>query len=141
MRVTNIDTLSAYLDRLITERIKWFFFNKDGLKSKTKHQEKIILEIKSKIDSLLKEIIDKKEYNYLEEYRTFNEESISESLDELILNDINIGEADRARLEESLKENPNFNKMIVNEKRLRKANEGRARNKNFIDKFIKKLLK
>jgi len=55
----------------------------------------------------------------------------------LIRNDINIGEADRARLEETTKEVPNLERMIINEKRLRKANEGRARNKNKIDKLLK----
>jgi hypothetical protein len=32
---------------------------------------------------------------------------------------------------------PNLERMIINEKRLRKANEGRARNKNKIDKLLK----
>jgi len=41
MRVTNIDTLSNYLDRLITENIKLFFFKKD------KDIEKIGTEFKS----------------------------------------------------------------------------------------------
>ena len=31
MRITNLDTLSAMLDRLVTENIKKFFFEKDGL--------------------------------------------------------------------------------------------------------------
>ena len=46
MRITNIDTLSAYLDRLVTENIKLYFFNKDGLIEKANHQKKIIEEIK-----------------------------------------------------------------------------------------------
>ena len=61
-------------------------------------------------------------------------------LEELIHNDINIGEADRARLEETTKQIPNLDRMIINEKRLRKANEGRARNKNTIDEQFKNLI-
>lgn len=137
MRITNIDTLSAYLDRLITENIKLYFFTKDGLSEKIEHQKQIIFEIKEKISELFIEILEKNSYNYIEEHRTFNESSIIEELDELIQNDINIGEADRARLEETTKEVPNLDRMIVNEKRLRKANEGRARNKNKIDKLLK----
>ena len=83
---------------------------------------------------------ESKKYDYLGEERTFNEDSIVEELEELVINDINIGEADRARLEETKSENPNLEKMIVNEKRLRKANEGRARNKNKIDKILKSSL-
>ena len=85
-------------------------------------------------------MIDLKSYNYLGERRTFNESAIIEELEELIQNDINIGEADRARLEETTKDQPNLERMIVNEKRLRKANEGRSRNKNTIDEQFKKLI-
>ena len=42
MRVTNIDTLSAYFDRLITENIKLYFFEKDRLLEKVEHQRIII---------------------------------------------------------------------------------------------------
>ena len=137
MRVTNIDTLSAYLDRLITENIKLYFFNKDNLTDKVAHQKIVIDEIKKKISELFLDTFKRNSYNYIEEHRTFNESSIVEELEELIQNDINIGEADRARLAETTKEIPNLDRMIVNEKRLRKANEGRARNKNNIDKLFK----
>jgi hypothetical protein len=137
MKITNIDTLSALFDRLITERIKWFFFNKDNDQEKVNHQKVVVDEIKNKINNLLTESFESGHYDYLEEKRTFNEDSIVEELEELIINDINIGEADRARLEETKSKNPNLEKMIVNEKRLRKANEGRAGNKNKIDKILK----
>lgn len=140
MRLTNIDTLSNYFDRLITENIKLFFFRKDGDVKKAEHQELVIAEIKVRISELIQESINLKSYNYLGERRTFNESAIIEELEELIQNDINIGEADRARLEETTKEQPNLERMIVNEKRLRKANEGRSRNKNAIDEQFKKLI-
>ena len=141
MRLTNIDTLSNYFDRLITENIKLFFFRKDGDIKKAEHQEIVIAEIKVRISELIRESIDLKSYNYLGERRTFNESAIIEELEELIQNDINIGEADRARLEETTKDQPNLERMIVNEKRLRKANEGRSRNKNAIDEQFKKMVK
>lgn len=140
MRITNIDTLSAYFDRLITENIKLFFFKKDGLISKIKHQEELIKEIKIKISSLIDESLKNNSYIYKEEHRTFNENAIVEQLEELIQNDINIGEADRARLEETKKDEPNLQRMVTNEKRLRKANEGRAANKNNIDKLFKGII-
>jgi hypothetical protein len=140
MKITNIDTLSALFDRLITERIKWFFFNKDNNEKKVNHQKIVINEIKIKINNLLAESFESKRYDYLGEERTFNEDSIVEELEELVINDINIGEADRARLEETKSENPNLERMVVNEKRLRKANEGRARNKNKIDNILKSSL-
>lgn len=140
MRITNIDTLSAYFDRLITENIKLYFFNKDGLTEKASHQKNVIEEIKKKISELISDAVKSGKYTYMQEFRTFNESAIVESLEDLIINDINIGEADRARLEETTKENPNLDKMIVNEKRLRKANEGRSRNKNDIDNQFKQII-
>ena len=139
MRITNIDTLSAYLDRLITENIKLYFFEKDNLDEKASHQKLLIKEVKGKITELLVDSLENRSYIYLEEHRTFDENSIVEQLEELIRNDINIGEADRARLEETKKSKSNLERMVVNEKRLRKANEGRAANKNNIDRIFKRI--
>lgn len=138
--ITNIDTLSALFDRLITENIKLYFFQKDNLKEKSDHQLVVIQEIKSKIIDLLTDTYKNKKYDYLSEKRTFNESAIVESLEELIINDINIGESDRERLKQVQSENPSLEKMIVNEKRLRKSNEGRSRNKNEIDEKYKEII-
>ena len=48
MKVTNVDTLSAYFDRLISERIKLYHFeNRYVDKDKEiEHQRKVIKEIK-----------------------------------------------------------------------------------------------
>ena len=127
MRITNIDTLSSYLDRLITERIKRYFFNKENNTERVEHQDIIISEIKSRIGCLMEQCILEGGYDYIGEKRTFNENEISEELDDLIINDINIGESDRERLR----------LVTLNEKRLRKSNEGRAANKNNLDKMFK----
>ena len=63
MRITNLDTLSAMLDRLVTENIKKFFFEKDGLDDKVNHQVEVITELKEKISELFHECYDNKEYN------------------------------------------------------------------------------
>jgi|TARA_B100001939_G_scaffold332088_1_gene330761 hypothetical protein len=139
MRVTNIDTLSALFDRLITENIKKYFFKKDNKLEESKHQEIVISEVKNKITELFTEVFESGEYPHLSEKRTFDENAIVEELEELIFNDINIGEADRERLSQVNSDNPNIEKLIVNEKRLRKSNEGRAQNKNNIDKELGKI--
>ena len=53
MKITNIDTLSALFDRLITERIKWFFFIKDNNEEKVDHQKIVINEIKINMNALI----------------------------------------------------------------------------------------
>jgi len=130
-RITNIDTLSALLDRLVTENIKRFFFDKDGLSEKVEHQDIVISEIKKRLIELFLEVYDNREYNYISENRTFTSSNIVENIEELITNDIHIGESDRARLRVAMLE----------EKRLRKSNEGRSKNKNIIDEKFKELTK
>jgi hypothetical protein len=130
-RITNIDTLSALLDRLVTENIKRFFFDKDGLIEKVEHQDIVISEIKKRLIELFLEVYDSREYNYISENRTFISSNIVENIEELITNDIHIGESDRARLRIAMLE----------EKRLRKSNEGRSKNKNIIDEKFKELTK
>lgn len=130
-RVTNIDTLSALLDRLVTENIKRFFFDKDGLVEKVKHQDIVISEIKERLTELFLEVYNNGTYNYISENRTFTASNIVENIEQLITNDIHIGESDRARL----------NIAMMEEKRLRKSNEGRAQNKNNIDKDFYELTK
>ena len=44
--ITNIDTLSALLDRLISENIKLHFFRKENVTDNIEHQENLIEEIK-----------------------------------------------------------------------------------------------
>lgn len=131
MRITNIDTLSALLDRLITENIKLFFFEKDKLTEKSDHQKIIIEGIKTKLSDLFLEVYNNGSYDYLDEKRTFTASNIVEEISELITNDIHIGESDRARLQIAMLE----------EKRLRKSNEGRSRNKNNIDQNFNNLVK
>lgn len=130
-RTTNIDTLSSLIDRLITENIKKFFFNKEKKTEKVKHQNIIIADIKSRLTELFLEVYNSKEYSYLSENRTFTASNIIENIEELITNDIHIGESDRARLQIAMME----------EKRLRKSNEGRAINKNNIDNQFNNLVK
>ena len=131
MRITNIDTLSDLIDRLITENIKLFFFEKDKLEEKALHQKDIINEIKYKLKELFLEVYNANCYDYIDEKRTFSSSNIVEEISELVTNDIHIGESDRARL----------NIAMLEEKRLRKSNEGRSKNKNNIDKNFQNLIK
>lgn len=134
MRITNVNSLSALLDRLIVERIKWFFFQKEDEVELVIHQQEIIDVIKLEIEALLLE----PNYNYLSEKRTFVNELLV-NLDDLIKNNCHIGESDRTRLAETKKENPNVQVFIQQEQRLRTANEGRSKNKNNIDKNLQEL--
>jgi len=138
--ITNIDTVSALLDRLITENIKLYFFIKDNLTDKIDHQEIVIEEIQKKLSETLSLIIKENRYDYVSEKRTYSEDDIIESLEELIFSDITTGEGDRDNLKEVNSETPDLNKFIFNHKKIRKANERRANAKNKIDERLKDII-
>ena len=131
--ITNIDTLSALIDRLISENIKLYFFKKDGIDENIEHQEKVISEIKIRITDLLTEVYQTDRYSYISEKRTYKPEDIVETLEELIHNDITTGEGDRANLKEATSDNPSLEHYTRNHKLIRKANENRAAAKNKLD--------
>ena len=134
---TNIDTLSALLDRLISENIKLYFFQKDNLTDNIEHQKEVVDQIKKRINNLFIDVFWNKEYNYVSEKRTYKADMTLESLEQLIKSDIYTGEGDRANLEELNKKNPNINAFRKNHKVLRSANELRAVSKNELDKNFK----
>ena len=135
--ITNIDTLSALLDRLISENIKLHFFRKENVIDNIEHQESLIEEIKYRKTKLLLDIYKEKEYNYISEKRTYKPDDIVETLEELIHNDITTGEGDRANLKEATSDNPSLEHFTRNHKLIRKANENRASAKNKLDEQFK----
>ena len=134
---TNIDTLSALLDRLISENIKLYFFKKDNLMYNIKHQGEVISDIRKRLVLLFTDTFESKSYEYVSELRTYKPDDIVESLEELIHNDITTGEGDRANLKEATSDNPSLEHFTRNHKLIRKANENRAEAKNKLDKQFK----
>lgn len=130
-RITNINTISALLDRLVTENIKLFFFEKDGKFMLADHQRTVIVKIKEELIELMTETYTES-YQPLLEKRTFSQQFTDEVI-QLVHNDIRIGEADRARQTSISGDEVNFYKLAFNEIRMRVSNEGRANNKNNID--------
>lgn len=135
--ITNIDTLSALLDRLISENIKLHFFKKDGIVENIEHQEKVISKIKDRLFILFDDVYREGSYEYVSELRTYKPDDIVETLEELIHNDITTGEGDRANLKEATSDNPSLEHFTRNHKLIRKANENRAVSKNKLDEQFK----
>ena len=138
--ITNIDTLSALLDRLVSENIKLHFFRKEDVVDDIEHQENLIEEIKYRITQLLLDTYNERQYKYISEKRTYKPEDIVETLEELIHNDITTGEGDRANLKEATSDNPSLEHFTRNHKLIRKANENRAVAKNKLDKQFKGII-
>ena len=136
MRVTNIDTLSALLDRLATERIKEYNFNKQEKFSEAEHQRGVIEEIKVILTDLFNEVYETKKYDYVGEKRTFDEQKLLDDVETLITNDLDVGDAYYTKTDGE----PTLEKFMVNEARLRKANESRGRMKNSIDQKFQTII-
>ena len=127
MRITNIDNLSALLDRLTTERIKEYNFDKQGKDTEAAHQREVVIEIK--LNELFREVFETNSYEYVSEKRTFDEVKLLDDVETLIVNDLDVGDAYYTKTEGE----PTLEKFMINEARLRKANESRGRMKNSID--------
>lgn len=136
MRVTNVDSLSAYFDRLISEKIKWYFFNKDGKTDEALHQEAVIKEIRIKLVELFEEAFENHGYQHIGEKRTFDEAKLILDVEKLVTDDLGVG----AAYYEKNDGEPTLEKFMVNEAKLRVANESRGRQKNKIDDVFSRLI-
>jgi hypothetical protein len=151
-RITNINTLSALIDRLIVERIKYSSFEeaareKAGKDKKTfvpskgmNHQLDIIKGIKRDISTLLDEVYVKKSYNYHKELRT-TKGTLVNMIEKLIINNLDNRGSERYRIKTLSNGKLNKNALMDALKTdlwLRIAVEDRANNKNTIDASLKK---
>jgi hypothetical protein len=139
IKITNVDTISALFDRLICEHVKLYFFRKENNIDKINHQQLVIQELRNRVSITFRECFEEHGYDYIAEKRTFHIDGIKEELEKLIYNDVEIGEADRARLAEVSKPEPNIDVLVREEARLRVSNEGRAMRKNIIDETFAKI--
>lgn len=138
-RITNVDTISALIDRLITENIKLYFFQKNEETDSIIHQRDVILELKLRISDLIVKCLEEKDYDHLGERRTWSTK-FTDQIEYLTQFDIHIGEADREKLKQLDSDDPSLSILLHQEKRMRVANEGRATSKNKIDDFFKKMV-
>jgi hypothetical protein len=139
--ITNINTFSALLDRLITEKIKEYFFVKNNKSNLVKKQRIIISSINKEIIETFILIKKYKGYKYLKENRTFNYNAalLVKLFSKLTHEDLNIGMADN-ELAESIK-GKNKKKIVLKLKKSRNSLENRAVIKNQIDLSLAKIFK
>ncbi len=131
MRVSNLDSISNCLDRLITERVKLVFFQRERLTEAVTHQRRMIATLRRKLTELLSEAV-RGRYRCLRERRTFRPEDVEGFIDQietLLAEDLTVGDADRAKL-----------RLAQEVLRCRQANEARSRAKNALEEAVGRLL-
>ena len=129
--ISNLNTVSALFDRLITEKIKQYFFYLSKEKKKFKAQTQLINSLHYELQKTFTQIIKSKEYKFNKEKRTFDKDvqNFFYSVENLIVMNLNIGKSDN-----------NLSKILKNLKLSRASLERRAKIKNDIDDIVKKII-
>lgn len=115
-----INNISTLLDNLVIARVKEYNLDKQGKSSESKNQKDIVLKTKNDLYILLESVFNT---------NLFKEQNILDDVETLIVNDLDVGDAYYTKTDGE----PTLEKFMVNEARLRKANESRGRMKNSID--------
>jgi len=155
MRVHNVDTLSALLDRLVVERIKYASMedkareeagqNNEESYKKTHQmveQSKTIELIKDKLDRLFILTYKDKSYEYIAEQRTTKGTLVS-MIEKLIIDNLDNRGSERYRirtLENGKLDKEALMDALKTDLWLRLAVENRANDKNQIDKLFKEVV-
>lgn len=139
MRIHNIDSYSALLDRLITENIKLMQFRTDNNTKAIAQQIEIISHIKTKLIDLFGECLSSLNYYYIGELRTHKSEII-DKLEQLVEQDVHMGLAEKEKIKLLNNNNTNFIDTIKTDLYLRKSNENRANIKNSLDILWEKII-
>ena len=131
MKITNINTVSALIDRLITERIKQYFFLSEGDVRAAKTQGEIAEAIVSEIKDTLSEAINNKKYEFVAEQRTYKKKisNLVDSISDLTIMNLNVGRVDS-----------NLATIVNNIKLGRLSLEKRSKLKNNIDNLLKGII-
>ena len=129
--ISNLNTVSSLFDRLITEKIKQYFFYLSKEKKKFKIQTQLINSLHNELQQTFKQIIKSKQYKFNKEKRTFDKDmkNFFYSVENLIVMNLNVGKSDN-----------NLSKILKNLKLSRASLERRAKIKNDIDDLVKKII-
>jgi hypothetical protein len=133
--VSNLNSVSALFDRLITEKIKLYFFEQmkfsDSVVHSIERQKKTIATIHMALHYTFTNIFNDKKYNVLLEKRTFNNnlKNLTLNVEQLVEMNLNVGTADNA-----------IAKILEQLSLSRSSLEKRSNNKNAIDESIVELL-
>jgi hypothetical protein len=115
-----INNISTLLDNLVIARVKEYNLDKQGKPFESKDQKDIVSKTKNDLYTLLESVFNT---------NSFKEQNILDDVETLIVNDLDVGDAYYTKTDGE----PTLEKFMVNEARLRKANESRGRMKNSID--------
>jgi hypothetical protein len=132
-RMSNVNSFSAIIDRLIIENLKIFQFIENGDLEKADDQNDIISELKNELDIIFDEI-KSNSYDSISEQRTFTtSDNVFLNLFLLSLNNYSISKGDKLKLEEIKKDEIDVEKLKLYIEFVRSNLELRSHSKNNLE--------
>ena len=132
--MSNVNSFSAILDRLIIENLKIIQFVDQNKLEEAGRQNVIIGELKIELDLIYQELLENR-YASIEEQRTYTNDNLFSDLFRLCLNNYCIATGDKLKIEEikkSVVDIDNLKKYILY---VRENLEERSRSKNNLEKI------
>jgi len=133
-RISNVNSFSAIIDRLIIENLKIIhFIDKDDLTS-ANSQNEVISELKFELDKIYNELYNNA-YTSVDEKRTYDSDKLFNDIFLLCLNNYSIMVGDSLKIEESKKEVINIEKLRWYIQLVRGNLEHRSKIKNNLEQL------
>lgn len=131
-RISNVNSFSAIIDRLIIENLKIIQFVDQNKLKEAEQQNEIIFELKCELDKIYGELSECR-YKSIGEQRTYTNDNLFSDLFRLCLNNYCIAKGDKLKIEESKKDIVNINilKNYINV--VRENLEERSKSKNGLE--------
>jgi hypothetical protein len=131
-RMSNVNSFSAIIDRLIIENLKIIQFTDQNKLEEANKQTEIISELKCELDVIFKELNENR-YKSIGEQRTYNSDNLFADLFRLCLNNYCIAKGDKLKIEESNRKIINVNNLKGYINFVRDNLEERSKSKNNLE--------
>jgi hypothetical protein len=131
-RMSNVNSFSAIIDRLIIENLKIIQFVDQNKLEEAEQQNVIISELKTELDLIYQELLENR-YISIGEQRTYTSKNLFSDIFRLCLNNYSIALGDKLKIEESKKDIVNIDTLKNYINSVRENLEERSKSKNSLE--------
>jgi hypothetical protein len=131
-RMSNVNSFSAIIDRLIIENLKIIQFVDQNKLEEAEQQNVIISELKTELNLIYQELLENR-YKSIGEQRTYTNDNLFSDLFRLCLNNYCIAKGDKLKVEESKKGIVNVDMLKNYINAVRENLEERSKSKNNLE--------
>jgi hypothetical protein len=131
-RMSNVNSFSAIIDRLIIENLKIIQFVDQNKLEEAEQQNVIISELKTELNLIYQELLENR-YKSIGEQRTYTNDNLFSDLFRLCLNNYCIAKGDKLKIEESNKSVVDIDNLKNYILAVRENLEERSKSKNNLE--------